>query len=307
MSISVGAGGVVTVGAIGDSQGARAALSAAPSGCIGIQVVWRGWFDTFTDNATISPYSRYQYTTGDTIYYFNSATWETIFAYGLCFDNVYPTRNTTTSPGLPTTNKSFFGVVTGGGFHPTYNFNYHALRFSGVTRGNVANWVHYGYGSVVGLNRSYTAFLTKQTNSGSSLFASPTEANFNTTDFQGELSNTSFSNSATRLAAFPANPTDGAKFAMGWDIRKSLTDYSVSFRWYINTDSLAEVDLMNVFTTYDWVSSSFQINRSTSTINSDDAWINGSGDFVAPSYVMMRNGLPGQGFTLNKVAYRYLT
>lgn len=297
---------VRTPGSLGDTQGWHVPLLPPPPGVIGMQVAMRYWFDSFTHEGPVTPYSRGQ-NAGQVAYSVGSVNWEHLFALGLGFTPDQPVRNASTG-GLPNTSKGFFGIVTGRRSTDASATHHAVVVRTSPALANIALWVTHE-ASVGFLSEMERAILHHQTRASSALFAS----SFANSTLGPSMWTTPgiepFDTSAIAwLDWFPANPVDGAKFTIGMEFRKrSGGGHQVDLRVFVDSRSIPEDDLLDVFDSYEVVSGTTQINRSSSGIDGDDAWIDDSGNLVLPGYFLHRNGLPGQAFVVKPIKYRYLT
>lgn len=296
---------VRTPGSLGDTQGWHAALAAAPVGCIGLQLALRAYFDTFSFAGPVTPYTR-GFNGNYAGFSVSSVTWENIFALGLGFTADHPVRGA--SGVLPTASKGFFGLVTGRDVATSSASIFSVNVNNNAPLGNIASWCRFG-ASVGFVAYHESAILHRQTRAASSLFASTTTTSaFTSGQVRGDPPTTNFDTGVGRwLNTFPVNPTDGAKFTLGLEFRKNPLNYAVELRVFVDTRSIHEDNLIDVFDSYEFVSGTVQVNRSTASIDADDAWIDDSGNLVLPGYFLHRNGLPGQAFVVKPVKYRYIT
>lgn len=295
---------------LGTEQGAYLALPPPLAGCIGMRVAFRPYFETF-DNGAVLPFSKTTSGGGTNRhhFYYDSTSWDYVFAIGLGFTNAIPSRDDSKSGGFGNT-RGFLGYRTGSGKtvanRCAISYTSDAPGAGGWKIGNLGAGVQFPSDTAVGvssLNLINNAFSDRPVRQGASGF----DTYNNEINGSAVVTTSIETNDITRIRCFPANVTDGAKYTVGWDLRRNLSDESTEFRQYINTDSLVEANYMEVFSSWDHVTANYKISLSETVVDADDPFREGGATFNAPGFFIIKCALPSQVFRIAgfKLSYIY--
>lgn len=245
-------------------------------------------------------------------YYYDLATWNNCMAFGLGFDNTVPYLDRADSSGF-FPNKGFFGWYTGENTSSGSGGNeYDRIQLSrnAVTLGSISSWVKIGNGGTGATTRA--PFAIKQVVTGSSSEANTSDTSFgarNTSANGGgiQANNLATGTPLTFLTAMPTNPTDGAKFTVGWEFLADIGDWPVRFTAFFDTTSHSEDNIMDVFDSYELATSPLAINLSTTSHNTDDAWRNSDQTVNFPSWLIFANGWLSNSLVVDAAAVSFAT
>jgi len=225
---------------------------------------------------------------GSSIHRETGQNWENAFCYGLSWDGVFPTFDNVTGYYGARKTDNFFGPVSQAMFHNTPgNFVSDESSLAIATSAGGQDYASVIESTTVPDFTQSTTFYTGSDSSSAS-------------EFHIESASDEDETTPEAYACFlPANATDGALCAYGWEIWQNPND-TVQVRTVMSTLGLANDSLLDIFT-----EGTLAFDNTYSIDTTEQPHFLNGGGLALPEWVMFRWPFKGNAFHVEHYTIRY--